>query len=71
VQVNAPDTNLTSALAALSDVYQDEIALARNQCALEGDEARGSFVLGGYAGNPEAPDAPLPGYSLRGGRMLQ
>ena len=71
VQVNAPDTNLTSALATLSDSYQDEIALARNQCALEGAEERGSFVLGGYAGIPEAPDAPLPGFSLGGRRAVQ
>ena len=71
VQVNAPDTNLTSALAALSDSYQDEIALARNRCAMGGAEERGSFVLGGYAGIPEAPDAPLPSYSLGGGSALQ
>jgi large exoprotein involved in heme utilization and adhesion len=71
VQINTPDTNLTGALAALSETYLEEIALARNQCAPGGEASRGSFVLGGGTGIPEAPDAPLPGFSLAGRRMLQ
>jgi hypothetical protein len=63
VQVNAPETNLTAALARLSDRYLDS-AMARDQCALAGAESRGSFVLGGGTGIPEAPDAPLPSFSI-------
>ncbi len=70
VQINAPDTNLTATLAALPERYLDA-AMARDQCALSPGEERGSFVLGGGTGIPEAPDAPLPSFSLAGGRALR
>lgn len=63
VRVDAPDLDLTGALAILPESYLDAVGLLRESCAARTQGAEGSFVLAGRDGNPPTPDGPLPAAS--------
>jgi filamentous hemagglutinin family protein len=61
VVIRSPITDLSGALATLSNDYLDTSALLANACAARLAGKASSLVLAGLGGLPAAPDRPLSG----------